>query len=436
MLMEIPFTQETAGVFTDKVGMSGLDHSSFGALLPRAAKSLELLRGRKASGELPLLSLPGRRDDIQAWQPIVDRYRSQFDDVVVLGIGGSSLGGATLCRLADPGKGSPRVRFLDNIDPWTFDEVLGRLDLGRTGFLSVSKSGSTAETLAQTLGVLDRLNQRLGPDDLATRVTCIAENTDNPLRAVAGHFGLFCLDHDPKIGGRYSALSVTGLLPAAIAGIDVEAVRRGAGAVLDAALSAKEPGDAGPVAGAIINVGLATGKDVSQTVVMPYVDRLDRFGAWFRQLWAESLGKDGHGTTPVDAMGAVDQHSQLQLYLGGPRDKLFTLFMADPRGHGPVARPATAGPAAEPLGYLMGRSLGDLMAAEQRATAETLIRNGCPTRIFRFATLTPEVMGGLMMQFMLETIIAADLLGVDPFDQPAVEEGKVLARKYLSEGMG
>ncbi len=313
---------------------------------------------------------------------------------------------------------------------------MSRLDLSRTGFLSISKSGGTAETLAQTLAVLDRLSERLGPDDLATRMTCIAEQTDNPLRAVAGHYGLFCLDHDPNIGGRYSALSVTGLLPAAIAGVDVAAVRRGAGAVLDAALTAERPEDSAPAAGAVVNVGLATGQGINQTVIMPYIDRLDRFGAWYRQLWAESLGKDGHGTTPIGAMGAVDQHSQLQLYLGGPRDKLFTLILADPAGLGPVAGPQGAGPAAEALDYLMGRSLGDLMAAEQRATAETLIRNGCPTRILRFPTLNEEVMGGLMMHFILETIIAADLLGVDPFDQPSVEEGKVLARQYLAEAAG
>ncbi len=360
--------------------------------------------------------------------------------MVVLGIGGSSLGGATLCRLADAGFGpkpeSPRVWFLDNIDPWTFEALMARLDLARTGFLSISKSGGTAETLAQTLAVLDRLNERLGPDDLATRMTCIAEHTDNPLRAVAGHFGLFCLDHDPNIGGRYSALSVTGLLPAAIAGVDVAAVRRGAGAVLDAALSAVRPEDAAPAAGAVVTIGLATGQGINQAVIMPYIDRLDRFGGWFRQLWAESLGKDGHGTTPIDAMGAVDQHSQLQLYLGGPRDKLFTMILADPAGQGPVASEKAAGPAAEALGYLMGRSLGDLMAAEQRATAETLIRNGCPTRVIRFPTLNEEVMGGLMMHFILETVIAADLLGVDPFDQPSVEEGKVLARQYLAEAAG
>lgn len=439
MLRDNPFTHEIAGVFTDKVGMAGLDHAAYHALMPRAGKALERLREQKASGTLPLLALPGRQDDLVAWKPIVDRYRAQFDDVIVLGIGGSSLGGATLCQLADagfgPSDGAPRVRFLDNIDPWTFDALLARIDLGRTGVLSISKSGGTAETIAQTLAMLDRLNQRIGRDDMATRVTCIAENSDNPLRVIAGHYGLFCLDHDPDIGGRYSALSVTGLLPAAIAGVDVGAVRRGAGMVLDAALGAGRPEDAAPAAGAVINIGLATGGDVSQTVIMPYVDRLERFGAWFRQLWAESLGKDGHGTTPVDAMGAVDQHSQLQLYLGGPRDKLFTLILADPSGHGPIARAATAGPAAGALDYLVGRTLGDLLAAEQRATTETLIRNGCPTRVIRFPALNEEVLGGLMMHFILETIIAADLLGIDPFDQPAVEESKVLARKYLREGM-
>lgn len=439
MLMESPFTHDISGTFTDRVGRAGIDHASFHALMPRAGKTLAGLRDRKASGELPLLALPGRRDDVMAWRPIVDRYRASFDDVIVLGIGGSSLGGATLCRLADagfgPSAGAPRVRFLDNVDPWTFDALLARLDLGRTGFLAISKSGGTAETVAQTLAVLDRLEQRNGRDDLATRVTCIAENTDNPLRAIAGHYGLFSLDHDPLIGGRYSGLSVTGLLPAEIAGVDVEAVRRGAAMVLDAALAAPTPAESAPAAGAVINIGLASAGGVSQTVIMPYVDRLERFGAWFRQLWAESLGKDGHGTTPVDAMGAVDQHSQLQLYLGGPRDKLFTLILADPSGHGPVVKARTAGPAAAALDYLTGRSLGDLLAAEQLATAETLIRNGCPTRVMRFPALTEEVLGGLMMHFILETIIAADLLGVDPFDQPAVEESKVLARKYLREGM-
>ena len=163
---------------------------------------------------------------------------------------------------------------------------------------------------------------------------------------------------------------------------------------------------------------------------MPYIDRLINFGLWFRQLWAESLGKDGKGTTPVNALGVVDQHSQLQLYLAGPRDKMFTLMMLNCGGVGPVVDPNLA--ADKELAYLAGKTIGDLMDAEQRATAQSLVSNNRPTRKFLLNTLDEEVMGALMMHFMLETIIAAHLLDVDPFSQPAVEEGKSLTREYLA----
>jgi glucose-6-phosphate isomerase len=432
MLHDLPLTIDAEACFAPRVA-AGLDRAAFEAATDKAEAALGWIRTVAADGSLPLLGLPRRRDDILAWRPIVERYRRLYDDVVVLGTGGSSLGGATLCALVESGAGAgPRVHFLDNIDPVTFDARLAGLDLARTGVLAVSKSGGTAETLTQTLIVLDRLIERLGRENLGTHVTCIAEATENPLRRIAAEYGLFCLDHDPKVGGRYSALSVTGLLPAAIAGVDVDAVRRGAAAMLDATLSAPTALDAPAIAGAAINLGLAD-QGVNQTVLLPYLDRLDRLSFWFRQLWAESLGKDGHGTTPINALGAVDQHSQLQLYLAGPRDKLFTVLVGDPRGRGGRIRAEVAGPAADDLGYLVGRTMGDLMAAEQRATIDTLIRNGCPTRVIAFPALNEEVMGALMMQFILETIAAAQMLSIDAFDQPAVEEGKVLARRFLAE---
>jgi glucose-6-phosphate isomerase len=169
---------------------------------------------------------------------------------------------------------------------------------------------------------------------------------------------------------------------------------------------------------------------LSQTVLMPYVDRLAAFGLWFRQLWAESLGKDGSGTTPIRALGTVDQHSQLQLYLGGPRDKLYTLITVSSAGVGRLVERALAED--ERLGYLVGSSLGDLLDAESRATYETLARHGRPTRLIALDRLDEEGLGALFMHFMLETILTARLIGVDPFDQPAVEEGKVLARRYLA----
>jgi glucose-6-phosphate isomerase len=220
------------------------------------------------------------------------------------------------------------------------------------------------------------------------------------------------------------------MLPALIAGLDATEIRAGADEALRAALNTTAD-NSPPAIGAALNVGLATRRGVSQTVIMPYVDRLAPFGLWFCQLWAESLGKDGKGTTPIRAMGTVDQHSQLQLYLSGPADKMFTVVMSEVRGAGPrYDQSQLQDPA---LDWLAGRTMGDLLDASQRATAETLARNGRPTRIMNVPSIDERSIGGLLMHFMLETIIAADLFGVDPFDQPAVEEGKVLARQYLRE---
>ena len=257
-----------------------------------------------------------------------------------------------------------------------------------------------------------------------------------PLRRIAAKKGWECLDHHPDVGGRYSALTITGLLPAAIAGVDVDAVRAGAASVLDAFEAAPSGLQADAIFGAVIGLVFWKEKHVSQSVVMPYLDRLNRFGRWYRQLWAESLGKQGHGTTPIDAQGPVDQHSQLQLYLDGPHDKLFTLILGQPGGRGATMSLDDVPELVDSLDYLSGRTIGDLLEAEQRATAETLIRNGRPTRVIslRDEDATAEAVGALMMHFMLETIATAMMLGIDGFDQPAVEESKVLARRYLKEG--
>jgi glucose-6-phosphate isomerase len=165
-------------------------------------------------------------------------------------------------------------------------------------------------------------------------------------------------------------------------------------------------------------------------VMLAYADRLERFTHWYVQLWAESLGKDGKGTTPVGALGPVDQHSQLQLFIAGPRDKLITVITTGAAGRGPRMAADLAALAGE--SDFAGKSIGDLAAAEGRATAETLAKHGCPVRTIHVERLDEASLGELLMHFMLETIIAAHLLGVDAFDQPAVEEGKVLAKRYLA----
>jgi glucose-6-phosphate isomerase len=415
-------------------GPDAIGKADFAAALAEAAPSLGALVRRRADGTLPLLGLPARRDDLPELGALADEFRRRFDHVLILGTGGSSLGGQTLCALADlgvaPRPGAPRLHFLDNIDPATFTALFAALDLARTGCIVISKSGGTAETLTQLAICLDQFAASQGRQDVADQFIAITEPRDNPLRRLAQRLGVRTLAHDPGIGGRFSVLSNVGLLPALIAGLDAAAVRAGAAQVLDATLTARAPDDAAPAVGAALSIALLR-RGIGITVLMPYVDRLAHFGLWFRQLWAESLGKDGKGTTPIRALGTVDQHSQLQLYLAGPRDKLFTLVMLDAAGAGATVSAEFASDPA--LAYLAGRRMGDLLDAEQRATAESLIRHGRPVRLLRLAKLDEASLGALLMHFMLETIIAADLLGVDAFDQPAVEEGKILARQYLGE---
>ena len=425
MVSDSPFRHDISDCLAANIGAGGLSDAAYRSALADAEAVLEGLRDQRDKALTALFGLPGRDDDLAGLEAVADRYRERFDDVVVLGAGGSSLGGQTVTALAAPGQG-PRLHFMDNIDPGPFEALLGRLDLAATGYLTISKSGSTAETLAQTL-----ICMGAAPVAIADHFTAIVEPSASPLRRLAEGYGMTLLDHDPHIAGRFSVLSLVGVLPALIAGLEVRALRAGASAVLEAALAAPTAADCAPAAGGAVSVGLLREHGATTTVLMPYAEALEPFARWFRQLWAESLGKGGCGTTPAAAMGVTDQHSQLQLYLDGPRDKMFTLITTARDGAGPVM---PEGLSNDPeLAYLEGRSLGDLMAAEQRATADTLARGGHPLRRIELDGLQERSLGGLLMHFMLETIIAAGLMGVDPFGQPAVEQGKQRARDYLAE---
>ena len=428
MEKSLPYRHFIETCLADRIADVGLGADAFAAALTEAGVVLEGLRNTPKSGDLTLLTLPHKDDDLAALDAIAADYRARFDHVVVLGAGGSSLGGQTVCALA--GNTSPKLHFADNIDPDSFAALTSDCDPAATGYITISKSGATAETLAQTLICIAALRDAVGEEAVGRHMTAIAQPGDSPLRRLAGRFAIPLLDHDPDIAGRYSVLSLVGLLPALIAGLDVRALRRGAAMALDVALGADDAGDCPPAVGAAIAVGLLREHGIAQTLMMPYADALAPFGHWFRQLWAESLGKDGAGTTPQGALGATDQHSQLQLWLSGPRDKMFTLITLERQGAGPLVPVALSGD--HDLAYFEGRTLGDLMAAEQRATAETLAANGCPVRRFHLETLDEISLGALLMHFMVETIITAGLMGVDPFDQPAVDDGKVRARAYLA----
>ena len=425
----------------ERIGTHGISGAALKAALGRAEGALDRLRARHGDRSLPLLRLPEIRDDLEAIRDTARQFADGATDIVILGTGGSSLGGQTLAQLAGfavPGVGAlrppPQLHFIDNLDAESYGTMLARLPHPTTRFVAISKSGGTAETLMQTIAALaaakDHGLQTLIPDIFLGISEPSKPGKANGLRDLLGKYHVPVLDHDPGVGGRYSALTNVGLLPAASLGLDIGAVREGAGLAL-APVLAKKPADQVPAAvGAALSVALAESKNKSISVLMAYCDRLQRFSHWYVQLWAESLGKKGKGTTPLAALGPVDQHSQLQLFIDGPRDKLFTVVTVDSKGVGPRMGGELAKLAGEP-GFT-GKTIGDLVAAEGRATAETLAKNGCPVRTIHINRLSEESLGELMMHFMLETIIAAHLLGVDAFDQPAVEEGKVLAKKYLT----
>jgi glucose-6-phosphate isomerase len=415
------FTHDVAGCFADAVGEGGLSRDSYARWLATTQTALDRLRAARDSGERPFLTLPERRDDMADAVALAERYRESFDDVLILGTGGSSLGGRAIAAFA-PWGAKPRVHVLENVDPDGVDGLLAGLAPARTGVLAISKSGGTAETLCQMAVVLDWLRAALGESELARHAAVMTEPSANPLAGIAGRFRLPRLAHDPELGGRFSVLS-TGVVPAVLAGLEPADLRAGAADVTRRALAPEAELDTvAPAVGAAVQIGLRAERMVTQSVLMPYSDRLAPFARWFRQLWAESLGKAGGGTTPIDALGAVDQHSQLQLYLGGPGDKVYTLIRRPTAGTGRrVAADIVGDPA---LGYLHGRTMGDLLDAEALATAESLMAAGRPVRWIDLPKLDTYTLGALLQHVMLETAIAADLMGVNAYDQPAVEDGK------------
>jgi glucose-6-phosphate isomerase len=425
----------------ERIGPEGVSAPAYSDALKATQPALVGLRKRHADGSLPLLRLPTKGDDLASIREASRRLTAGASDIVMLGTGGSSLGGQTLSQLAGynvPGLGllrsGPRLHFIDNLDGDTYAALLSKLPLATTRFVAISKSGGTGETLMQTTTALAAvkdagLSARL-PELFLGLTEPAKAGARNGLRALLGEHGVPMLDHDPGVGGRFSVLTNVGLLPAAILGLDIEAIRTGAATALEPVLTERLPSEVPAAVGAALAVALAGTKSIA--VMMAYADRLERFTRWYVQLWAESLGKQGKGTTPIAALGPVDQHSQLQLYNAGPRDKLFTIVTVGAAGRGPRIPADLAKLAGEP--DFAGKTMGDLVAAQGRATTETLAKNGCPVRTIHLERLDERSLGELLMHFMLETIIAAHLLDVDPFDQPAVEEGKVLAKRYLAEG--
>ncbi|MGE0025314.1 MAG: glucose-6-phosphate isomerase [Hyphomicrobium sp.] len=441
------YRQSIAGCLTGAIGEHGLSEAELGRWLEKLAPALHDLKADHASGRLPLLRIPEETADIDAAEEAFDKLAQGASSVVFYGTGGSGLGGQMLAQLGGwnlPGvsccsegrrnRPRPRTRFYDNLDPLTLAAGLARLDLSQTRFIVTSKSGGTTETLTQLLVTLDAL-KAAGLEARIPELMLGITEPDKPgkangLRALLGHLGVPMLEHHTGVGGRFSCLTNVGLLPALARGLDVRRFRAGAREVVDGLVSASFPAAFAPAIGAATAIGLAKERGIRTLVMMPYNDRLGRFADWYVQLWAESLGKGGEGSTPVPALGPVDQHSQLQLFMDGPREIAVTLVRVASRGLGPSLDAGLAKLGGQ--AFLGGKTIGDVVDAQAHAIADALMQAGRPVRTFDLDVLDERTMGALLMHFMIETILAGRLLGLDPFDQPAVELAKTLTRERLA----
>jgi len=441
----VPFSHSIAGCLDGAIGTHGLSQAELTLWIERLAPALDALQGDYRERRLPLLRVAEDEADIVAAEAALARLSAGARAIIFFGTGGSSLGGETLAQLGGwniPGladeaqRNRPRTRFYDNLDPVTLESALGTFDLATARFVVTSKSGGTPETLAQVLAAMSALRAagleaRIPELFLGITEPRVAGKA-NGLRDLFEGFGIPVLEHNPGIGGRFSGLTNVGLLPALARGLDVRAVRAGARSVVEAMMGADTPFAFPPAVGAAVAVALARERGIRTHVMMPYTDRLGRFSHWFVQLWAESLGKDGQGTAPIACVGPLDQHSQLQLFMDGPHEHLISIVRMPTAGVGPKLPADLAAKAG--VGFLADKTVGDLVAAQSHAVPEALGRAGRPVRTFDLDRLDEASLGALMMHCMLETILAARLMGVDPFDQPAVELAKVITRERMTKG--
>ena len=348
------------------------------------------------------------------------------ENVIFLGTGGSSLGGKTLVSINSnffKNKNKPQIFFLENIDEVSINGLLDQLNMDKTSIVIISKSGETMETLAQFFLIKKKISKT---KNYKKRIFVITEKKKSTLKKIQEAEDYFFIEHNDSVGGRYSVFSVVGLLPAAISSFDIKNFVEGGKKFLKFMGKEKNFNSFFHSSLAII---LSQKKGINISVIMPYIDNLNNFSFWYKQLWAESIGKKKMGITPVNSLGTVDQHSQLQLFLDGPRDKFFTIIGRKKNKQQKILDCRYG--KNKKLDILHKKSLEILLRAELEATIETLVNKKLPLRFFELDLLNEECIGSLMMYFIIETIFCCYLIDVNPFDQPAVEEGKILTKKKL-----
>jgi len=430
---------DCTNLMADVVGPEhGITEAALQVLAPASAAALESVRARRKT-DLRWLDLPYQEDVLEEILGYAAEQQGRFENIVVLGIGGSALGNLALSGALSspyqdvaPGAGIPRLFVLDNVDPDLIGEWVDHFDVSKTLFNVISKSGGTAETMSQFLIFRQKLVEVLGAEDHREHIVITTARDDGILREIVAREGYQSFVVPEGVGGRFSVLSPVGLLSSALVGIDVRGLLKGAASMDEiCAQPGIETNPAEFYAAAQWLMQDAKQKPIS--VQFAYSHRLRLFADWYAQLLAESIGKrvsaDGKdiftGPTPVRAVGVTDQHSQVQLYVEGPFDKWFTLFSLEESDHlVPITSPY---PDLEGAHYLDGRHLAELFRAERDGTQVALTEAGRPNCSVLFPRVDAHTVGQYIYLMELAVALMGEHYGVNAFDQPGVESGKIAA---------
>ena len=382
-----------------------------------------ILHIQETLSNLPCLNIIYNQRLLEETIEKVSHFAKEKNFFVIFGTGGSNLGAKALINILQKSE-KISIFFYDNIDPIYFKNSIDKLNLNTTGFIIISKSGSTPETLSQFASLIEIFDQKNALHILYENSLVITEDKPSPLAKIAHVNKCTMLSHEKNIGGRYSVFSNVGMVPAIIAGLNVKQIHAGALEEITKQSNNEFLKIAQYFRYQQIN------KILSNSVIMTYSDALFYFGKWYLQLWAESLGKDKKGITAIHSVGTIDQHSQLQLYLDGPKDKFFTFITTNHANKGLKLHAKTMKKYG--VNYLVNKKMGDLMQAEQLATINTFKKNNFSFREINLPEIDEFSIGQLMAMSIMETVATCLYFDVNPFNQPAVEQAKILTKQYLS----
>jgi glucose-6-phosphate isomerase len=443
----MPLTLTTDYAFHAKSGKHGLQSNEVKLIDTRVREALAWLVDSHRKNQLPFIDLPQDRALVESCREMAARFKG-MENLLLAGIGGSALGPrAIFDALCHPlhnvvtplvRKDAPRFFMLDNVDPDATEAMLHVCEAGDTVFNVISKSGSTAETAAALLLIIQHLKNGVG-NAWRDHLVCTTDPEAGDLRKLCNEDKIPTLPLHPGVGGRFSVLTPVGIFPALCLGLDVDAMMEGANEMACKCMSDDpEKNPAAQVATILYLLDTAHQKPIH--VMMAYANGLYSMADWFRQIWAESLGKahsrDGKlvnvGPTPVKALGTTDQHSQVQLYIEGPHDKVFIFLEAKKFRH-TLTMPHEFGRISS-LGYLGGKTMNQLMAAEFQATREALAQNERPSLTISFSEVNAREVGEFFMLWEMVTALCGRLYNINAFDQPGVELGKQLTYQLMGRG--